>query len=123
MRDAILLRMNLQVFGTAKCQETRKLERFLKERRISYQSIDLADKGISPGELRSVAAAVGKEALLDEGGKRFKDAGLAYMEYDAEEKALADPLLLKTPILRDGKRVMNGGAQKDWATFLDAALP
>jgi arsenate reductase (glutaredoxin) len=106
--------MGLQVFGTRKCPDTRKAERFLKERGVAYQFIDLADKGISPGELRSVAAAVGKDALLDPDSPRFKERGLGYMDFDPEEEILKDPLLLRTPVLRDGKKAAVGYDQEAW---------
>jgi arsenate reductase (glutaredoxin) len=110
--------MGLQVFGTRKCPDTRKAERFLKERGIKYQFIDLADKGISPGELRSIAAAAGSEALVDVTSPRFSERGLGYMDFDPEEEILRDPLLLKTPVLRDGQRALVGFATADWKAFL-----
>lgn len=107
--------MGLQVFGTRKCPDTRKAERFLKERGVDYQFVDLADKGISLGELRAVAAVVGIEALLDAEGARFKDKNLGYMDFDPEEELLKDPLLLKTPILRDGRKVAVGFDPEAWS--------
>lgn len=112
--------MSIQVFGTKKCRETQKLERFLKERNLSYHFVDLAQKGISPGELESVALCVGKESLLNTEGQRYKDAGLNYIEHDPIEKALDDPLLLRTPILREGKRAVIGGGPEDWKIFVSA---
>ena len=58
--------MNIQIFGTSKCFDTKKAQRYFKERRIPFQFVDLAKYGISPGELRSVKNAVGLEALLNE---------------------------------------------------------
>jgi glutaredoxin len=43
--------MNIQIFGTSKCQDTRKAQRFFKERGIPFQYVDLAVKGLSKGEL------------------------------------------------------------------------
>ena len=57
--------MNIQIFGKSKCFDTKKAERYFKERRIKFQSIDLVKYGISPGELKSVKNAVGLEALID----------------------------------------------------------
>jgi arsenate reductase (glutaredoxin) len=114
--------MGLQVFGTRKCPDTRKAERFLKERGLSFQFVDLADKGISPGELRSVAkAAGGAGALLDREGARFREKGLGYMDFDPEEKLLGDPLLIRTPLLRDGSRALVGFDSAAWKDFLDGA--
>jgi len=110
--------MGIQIFGTRKCQVTKKAERFFRERGVPFQSIDLAEKGISRGELASVAAAVGADALIDTEGRRFKDRGLDWQEYDPVEAALADPLLLKTPVVRDGKKAVLGYAPEAWAEWI-----
>ena len=103
--------MNIQVFGTKKSQDTRKAERWFRERRVKYQYIDLADKGISRGELRSVAQACGGlDALLDEDA-RDRDA-LALVRYTApaqkEDAVLDHPHILRQPIVRNGKRAAVG---------------
>jgi arsenate reductase (glutaredoxin) len=113
--------MGLQIFGTRSCPDTRKAERFLKERGVSYQFVDLADKGISPGELRAVAAAAGRDALIESKGARFEEKGLGYMEFEIEEEILKDPLLLKMPILRDGKKAVVGFDPETWKAFLAGA--
>jgi arsenate reductase (glutaredoxin) len=110
--------MGIQIFGTRKCQETRKAERFFRERGVAFQAIDLAEKGISRGELAAVTAAVGADALIDTEGKRFKDSGLAWQEYDPVEAVMSDPLLLKTPVVRDGRRAVLGCAPDVWAAWL-----
>lgn len=112
--------MGIQVFGTKKCQETKKAERFLKERGFSYQFVDLADKGISKGELASVAALLGWEALVDKEGKRYAERGLAYMDFDPAEELLGDQALLRTPILRSGKRAFLGFDPKALGAWLAA---
>jgi arsenate reductase (glutaredoxin) len=109
--------MSLQVFGTRKCPVTRKAERFFKERDIAYQFVDLAEKGISPGELEAVAKVPGFESLVDRGSKHFKDKGLAYMDYDPKDEILACPLLLRTPVVRDGQAVSIGDDPAAWAGF------
>jgi arsenate reductase-like glutaredoxin family protein len=109
--------MGLQIFGTKKCPVTRKAERFFKERDIDYQFIDLADKGISPGELSSVAAALGKDSLIDLESPAAKKRGLAYMDYNAEEEILADPLLLRTPVVRNGREAAIGDDAEAWEAF------
>jgi arsenate reductase (glutaredoxin) len=114
--------MGLQVFGTRKCPDTRKAERFLKERGIKYQFIDLAEKGMSAGELRSVSEAVGREALIDAASQRFAEKGLGYMDYDPEEEALKDPLLLRTPILREGKKAIIGFEPSSWKALADSSM-
>jgi arsenate reductase-like glutaredoxin family protein len=112
--------MPLQLFGTPRCQDTKKAQRFFKERGLRVQFIDLSDKGISPGELRAIAAAVGLETLADRDGKRWRDKGLDHLLVDLEESLLADPLLLRTPILRDGKKAVVGLAPEAWAAFAEA---
>ncbi len=109
--------MGLQIFGTKKCPDTRKAERFFKERGVLYQFIDLSEKGISPGELASVCRAVGREALIDTTGDRFEKLGLAHIDYDPEEEILKHPLLLRTPVVRDGSKAAIGAVPAAWASF------
>jgi arsenate reductase (glutaredoxin) len=111
--------MGIQIFGTKKCQDTKKAERFFRERGVPFQSIDLVDKGISPGELRTVANAVGASALVDMESRRFVDRGLAYQDYDPESEILSDPRLLKTPVVRDGRRATVGYDPAAWAAWLN----
>jgi arsenate reductase len=111
--------VGLQIFGTRKCPATRKAERFFRDRGIAYQFIDLAEKGISAGELAGVKAAVGAAALIDTEGKRFRDRGLAYQDYETEAEIVADPLLLRTPIVRDGRRAVIGDDPAGWRGMLE----
>lgn len=110
--------MGLQIFGTRKCPATRKAERYFRERGVGYQFVDLAEKGISAGELAAVKAAVGVDALLDREGKRYRERGLAYQDVDAETEILADPLLLRTPVVRDGRRAAIGDDPAGWKALL-----
>lgn len=112
--------MNIQIFGTKKSADTRKAERYFKERRIKYQFVDLAEKGISKGELTSVMQAVGGlDALLDDEAKD-QDA-LALVRYLAPqqklEKVLEHPLVLRQPIVRNGKRATVGYEPDAWKTW------
>jgi len=107
--------MALQIFGTRKCAVTRKAERFFKERDVDYHFVDLADKGISAGELKAVLRTVKAEDLIDSGSKRYMDRGLAYMDFSIEAELLADPLMLRTPIVRDGPVSFVGDEPKLWA--------
>lgn len=109
--------MNIQIFGKSKCFDTKKAQRYFKERRIPFQNIDLLDKGISRGELKSVAAAVGLDALID---PKHPDAALlAYLAYDEDklEKLLEDPRLLRTPIVRNGKKATVGHCPEVWKSW------
>ena len=109
--------MNIQIFGKSKCFDTKKAERYFKERRIKFQRIDLASVGMSKGELRSVRSAVGLATLIDEKAPGAEIVQhLAYDE-DKEEKLLENPTFLKTPIVRNGKQATIGfcpDVWKDW---------
>ena len=112
--------MNIQIFGTKKSAETRKAERYFKERRIKYQFVDLKEKGLSKGELRKVCQAVGGlEAMIDE-NCRDKDL-LALIKYlvpeDKEEKVLENQNVLKQPIVRNGQKATVGYAPDVWKTW------
>ena len=107
--------MNIQIFGRRDCSETRKAERWFKERKIPFQSIDLKEKGLAPRELEAVAARIGMENLLDRTSKRFLEKGLAAMSPSRIPKVLLeDPLLLKTPIIRNGKEATLGVQPLVW---------
>ncbi len=113
----------LQIFGTKKCAETRKTERFFRDRGISFHFVDLSAKGIALGELRNVATrAGGIEALIDRTGKRYLDRGLAYRAPTGprvEEALVEDPLLLRTPIVRWQGRATVGYAAEMWSKWME----
>ena len=113
--------MSWQVFGTKKCADTRKAERFFKDRRVAVHLVDLSQKGLSAGELRSVAARVGGvEAMIDREGRRYVDKGLKYSAPTGpriEAMLIEDPLLLKTPIVRRGPDATLGFAPDVWETW------
>jgi arsenate reductase len=115
--------VNIQIFGTKKCQDSRKAERFFKERGVGFQAIDLGAKGMSAGELRNVAARVGgAEQLIDRAGKRYLERGLKYAAPTGpriEQLLVDDPLLLRTPVVRDGHRATVGFCPEVWQTWLD----
>ena len=103
--------MNIQIFGTKKSSDTRKAERFFKERGIRFQSVDLKEKGLSKGEFQSVMQAVGGlEAMIDPDCKD-KDL-LALIKYiaaeDKAQKVLENQVVLKQPIVRNGKQATVG---------------
>lgn len=113
----------IQIFGTSKCKTTRAAQRFFAERRIKVQLVELRDKGLSKGELASVARAVGgMRALYDADSARVKERGLQHAAPNDERLAqllLDDPLLLRTPIVRDGPRAAVGAAEETWKMFAD----
>lgn len=109
--------MNIQIFGTKKSSDTRKAERFFKERGIRFQSVDMKEKGLSKGELQSVMQAVGDlEAMIDPDCKD-KDL-LALIKYiaaeDKAEKVLENQSVLKLPIVRNGKQATVGYQPDVW---------
>lgn len=109
--------MNIQIFGKPKCFETKKAERYFKERRIKFQAIDLAKYGISKGELTSVLRSVKLPDLVD---PKHPDAPLLqYLAYDQDkiEKILDNPTLLRTPIVRNGKQATAGYQPEVWKTW------
>lgn len=110
--------MNIQIFGTKKCFDTKKAQRYFKERGIPVQMIDLAQKGMSRGELDAVLRAVGGlEPLVN---RKAKDAPeLLYLAYkeDKREKLLENPSLLKTPVVRNGKKATVGYCPEVWKVW------
>lgn len=112
--------MNIQIFGTKKSADTRKAERFFKERGIKYQFIDLKEKSLSKGEFASVKQAVGGlDKLIDENSKD-KDT-LALIKYiadeDKEEKILENQRILVQPIVRNGKKATVGYQPDIWKSW------
>ena len=105
--------MNIQIFGTKKCNDTKKAQRFFKERGIKFQFIDMNEKEISKGELRSICQAVGGIAAMVNDNCKDKDA-LALVKYiseeEKEEKLLENQHIIKTPIVRNGKQATLGYA-------------
>ncbi|MBA4407416.1 ArsC family transcriptional regulator [bacterium] len=109
--------MNVQIFGTKGCSNTRKAERYFKERRIPFHFRDLNEKGIAKGELDSITRVFQLDELIDRNGKQFKKRNLQYMVFNLENELLNDPLLFKTPIVRNGKYVTVGYEPEVWKTW------
>lgn len=110
--------MNIQIIGTKKCNDTRKAERFFKERRIPFHFKDLTIKGLSKGELENIKRVIDVEDLIDREGKQFKKRNLEFMIFNIEEEILDDPLLLKTPIVRNGRKVTVGFQPETWKEWI-----
>jgi len=109
--------LNIQIFGRAKCFDTKKAQRYFKERGIRFQSIDLKEKPMSRGEFKSVCQAVGGYAALVDPAAKDQDtlALLRYLaEEDREEKLFENQQLLKTPVVRNGKKASVGYAPEIW---------
>lgn len=110
--------LNIQIIGTKSCNDTRKAERFFKERRIKYHFRDLNEKGLTKGELENIKVKIPLEELIDREGKQFKKRNLQFMVFNIEEELLNDSLLLKTPIVRCGKEVTVGYKPEIWKNWL-----
>jgi len=109
--------VNIQIFGRNKCFDTKKAQRWFKERRVKFQYIDIDRFGMSRGELSSVKNAVGLAALIEE-----KDQNYPLLQYlatdDARfEKLLEDPYLINTPVVRNGKQATVGYQPDIWKTW------
>lgn len=109
--------MNIQIFGTTKCFETKKAQRYFKERGVKFQLIDLKEKGMSKGELNSVSqAAGGLEKLLNPNCKDLNTLSLIrhLVEEDKQEKIFENQQVLLTPIVRNGKEATVGYQPEIW---------
>lgn len=112
--------LNIQIFGKPKCFDTKKAERYFKERRIKYQYIDLAKFSMSAGELRNIKTAVGGlDELIDDKSKSYESSFIKYLasKEAVEEKLLEDGTLFKTPIVRNGKQATVGYQPEIWKSW------
>ncbi len=92
--------------------------RFFKERSIPLHFRDLTEKGLSKGELENISRNINPDELIDTGSKSYKERGMSYMIFDAEEELLNDPLLIKTPIVRNGKLSTAGYTPEIWLEWI-----
>lgn len=112
--------MNIQIFGKTKCFDTKKAERYFKERNIKYQFVDLVKFGMSNGEYNNIRRAVGSLAeLIDENSKEYEKCFVKYLASDEakEEKLLENQGMFRTPIVRNGKNVTVGYKPEIWKTW------
>jgi arsenate reductase len=110
--------MTIQIIGTKKCPETRKADRFFRERGVKAHFVDLNERALTEGELENICRKVDPEELLDRDSQAFQKAGLAYMVYDPVEEALKNPGLLKTPIVRCAGELTIGAQPETWKRWL-----
>ena len=112
--------MNIQIFGKTKCFDTKKAERYFKERNIKYQFVDLVKFGMSNGEYNNIRRAVGSlDELLDESSKEYEKCFVKYLASDEakEEKLLENQGMFRTPIVRNGRNVTVGYKPEIWKTW------
>lgn len=111
--------MNIQIYGMNKSFDTKKAERYFKERRIKYQLIDLARYGLSPREFETVRQAVGLDAMINKNARDYESSFIAYL---ADEEAIIDklfenPSLYNAPFVRNGKHVTVGYCPDVWKNW------
>jgi len=108
--------VNIQIYGSKKCFDTKKAERYFKERKIKYQYIDLLRYGMSQGELNSVKAAVGLKELINSKAQEYDSLNLARItSSEVKERLLLENLaLFKTPIVRNGRQATVGYRPEIW---------
>jgi arsenate reductase-like glutaredoxin family protein len=115
--------MEVQIFGTKSCNETKKALRFFKERRIRTHFVDLKERAASAGELKRFAQKFGADALLDRDAKRFRERGL-HAGHLPEPRILPlleeEPMLLKTPLVRSGNLLAVGWNEAQWREWTAA---
>ena len=112
--------MNIQIFGKSKCFDTKKAERYFKERRVKYQFVDLLRYGLSGKEFDAVLRGVGGiDNLIDWDNKSQEITNMRYMDdvRIKEDKLFDDPKLMRTPIVRNGKHVTVGYCPNVWDTW------
>ena len=112
--------MNIQIFGTKKNFDSKKAERYFKERGIKYQFIDMKEKGLSKGEFQSVCQGIGGYDKLIDTDCKDKDL-LALITYIAEEdkaeKILENQSIIKVPVVRNGKQATVGYQPEIWKSW------
>lgn len=113
----------VQLFGLAKSQTTRKAQRFFKERRVAFHFVDLRVRAPSPGELRRWVQRFGVQALLDSDSRSYVEQGLRYVSGADEDwirRIIADPTVLRLPLARCGTDLAVGDDPEAWQRFADA---
>jgi arsenate reductase (glutaredoxin) len=121
LTEAVLPAIQVQIFGTKKCAETRKALRFFAERSVQTHFVDLQQRAASPGELRRFAQKFGVAALVDRSSKRFAALGLGAAHLTDErwlDKLADEPMLLRTPLVRATNRLAIGPAEDEWKAWL-----
>ena len=112
--------MNIQIFGTSKSFDTKKAQRYFKERGIRFQMVDLKEKGMSRGEFDNVARAVGGwQNLVDPDAKDKQTLALldALIDWQKEDKLFENQQLLRQPIVRNGRQATVGYQPEVWASW------
>ena len=112
--------MNIQIIGHNKCNNTKKAIRFFKERNISFHFKDITEKPVSRGELESIKRKISPDDLIDKEAKLYKSGGYEYLDFDPEEEILEKPLLMKTPVIRNGSDCTLGYKPDTWKEWINS---
>jgi len=110
--------MSFQIIGTARCRETRKCKLWFQERGVAFHFVDIGKRGLSSGELKSIAQKTSWDEMLDRDGKAWTKMQLEWKEFNPEEELNGEPLLLKTPVVRSAGKVVIGYKPDEWDQFL-----
>lgn len=110
--------MNVQIFGDRKSQESKKAERFFRERGIPFHYKELPEDGISEGELDNICSAIPIYELIDKTGKEFRKKNMQFMVYDIREELLTNPRLFRTPIVRNEREATVGYQPDTWTKWI-----
>ena len=111
--------MNIQIFGTKKCFDTKKAQRYFKERGIRFQMIDLKEKEMSRGEFDNVCRALGGWQLVDPNAKDKQTLALleALVDWQQEDKLFENQQLFRTPVVRNGRQATVGYQPQVWQSW------
>ena len=112
--------MNIQIFGIKKSFDTKKAQRFFKERRIPFQFVDLAEKPMSKGELESVLRAVGGiDAAIDPNARDQDTVALIthLAEFQRFDTLLEHQNILRMPVVRNGRQATVGYEPEVWKSW------
>lgn len=112
--------MNIQIFGVKKCFNSKKAERFFKERKIKFQFIDLKEKSLSKGEFDSIKKCLGVEEIINKTSKEYKTLNLDKVrgKESREEIVFKNQSVLLTPIVRNQKKATVGVNEEEWNKWI-----
>ena len=113
--------MNIQIIGHSKCNNTKKAIRFFKERNIKFHFKNITEKPVEMWELKNIRRVIHIDDLINKESKVYKSKGYEYMDFDAAEEILENPMLLKTPIVRNGNKACLGYNPEVWKEWLKEA--
>lgn len=111
--------MAIQIFGTKKCKNTKKAQRFFSERNLKYQFVDINVKGPSKGELQSIIRYVDLDYLIDKESALYEKKNLKYIQHDVFEEIFEEPLLMRTPVVRGGSLAVAGHDEEQWKKIIE----